>query len=168
MVPQEGFLFTGSVRDNIAYARPAMTDDEIWEVARVLGIEEWLRSLPERLDTEVRERGMRLSSGERQLVSLARAMAADPAVIVLDEATSNLDPETEATVEEALGRLLSGRTAIVIAHRLQTAQRADRILVISHGSIAEQGTFDQLIERDGAFARLQSVWEIAEGRERTV
>ena len=167
MVPQEGFLFTGSVRDNIAYARPDMSDDEIWEVARVLGIEEWLRSLPERLDTEVRERGMRLSSGERQLVSLARAMAADPAVIVLDEATSNLDPETEATVEEALGRLLSGRTAIVIAHRLQTAQRADRILVVSDGSIAEQGTFEQLIERDGAFARLQTVWETAEDLERT-
>jgi ATP-binding cassette subfamily B protein len=167
MVPQEGFLFTGSVRDNIAYARPDMSDEEIWEVARVLGIEEWLRSLPERLDTEVRERGMRLSSGERQLVSLARAMAADPAVIVLDEATSNLDPETEATVEEALGRLLAGRTAIVIAHRLQTAQRADRILVVSDGTIAEQGTFDELIGRGGAFARLQTVWETAEDVERT-
>ncbi len=167
MVPQEGFLFTGSVRDNISYARPDMTDDEIWEVARVLGIDEWLRSLPERLDTEVRERGMRLSSGERQLVSLARAMAADPAVIVLDEATSNLDPETEATVEEALGRLLAGRTAIVIAHRLQTAQRADRILVVSDGAIAEQGGFDELIQRNGVFARLQTVWETAEGLERT-
>jgi ATP-binding cassette subfamily B protein len=167
MVPQEGFLFTGSVRDNIAYARPGMTDDEIWEVARVLGIETWLRSLPERLDTEVRERGMRLSSGERQLVSLARAMAADPAVIVLDEATSNLDPETEATVEEALGRLLAGRTAIVIAHRLQTAQRADRILVISEGRIAEQGPFEELIAADGPFARLQSVWVAAESSERT-
>ncbi len=167
MVPQEGFLFTGSVRDNIAYARPEMTDDEIWDVARALGIETWLRSLPERLDTEVRERGMRLSSGERQLVSLARAMAADPAVIVLDEATSNLDPETEATVEEALGRLLAGRTAIVIAHRLQTAQRADRILVIGDGRIAEQGSFEELITRDGPFARLQSVWVTAESSERT-
>jgi ATP-binding cassette subfamily B protein len=165
MVPQEGFLFAGSVRDNIAYARPEMTDEEVWEVARVLGIEEWLRSLPERLDTEVRERGMRLSSGERQLVSLARAMAADPAVIVLDEATSNLDPETEATVEEALGRLLAGRTAIVIAHRLQTAERADRILVIADGRIAEQGSFDELIAAGGAFARLQTVWQIAEARD---
>lgn len=167
MVPQEGFLFTGTVRDNIAYARPDMTDEEIWQVARVLGIEEWLRSLPERLETEVRERGMRLSSGERQLVSLARAMAADPAVIVLDEATSNLDPETEATVEEALGRLLAGRTAIVIAHRLQTAQRADRILVVSDGSIVEQGGFEELIARGGTFARLQTVWEIAEDLERS-
>ncbi len=164
MVPQEGFLFTGTVRENIAYARPEMTDDEIWSVAGVLGIETWLRSLPERLDTEVRERGMRLSSGERQLVSLARAMAADPAVIVLDEATSNLDPETEATVEEALGHLLEGRTAIVIAHRLQTAQRADRILVVSDGRIAEQGRFDDLIASGGVFARLQAVWETAENR----
>ena len=162
MVPQEGFLFTGSVRSNISYARPEMTDDEIWDVARVLGIEAWLRSLPERLDTEVRERGMRLSSGERQLVSLARAMAADPRVIVLDEATSNLDPETEATVEEALGRLLSGRTAIVIAHRLQTAQRADRVIVIGDGKVIEQGSFDELIAADGAFARLQSIWQEAE------
>lgn len=162
MVPQEGFLFTGSVRSNIAYARPEMTDEEIWDVARVLGIEEWLRSLPERLDTEVRERGMRLSSGERQLVSLARAMAADPSVIVLDEATSNLDPETEATVEEALGRLLAGRTAIVIAHRLQTAQRADRVIVIGDGEVIEQGSFDELIAVDGAFARLQSIWQEAE------
>lgn len=162
MVPQEGFLFTGSVRSNIAYARPEMTDDEIWNVASVLGIESWLRSLPERLDTEVRERGMRLSSGERQLVSLARAMAADPAVIVLDEATSNLDPETEATVEAALGRLLTGRTAIVIAHRLQTAQRADRVIVIGGGRVTEQGTFDELIAARGEFARLQSVWQEAE------
>ena len=159
MVPQEGFLFTGSVRSNIAYARPEMTDDEIWNVARVLGIESWLRSLPERLDTEVRERGMRLSSGERQLVSLARAMAAD---IVLDEATSNLDPETEATVEAALGRLLTGRTAIVIAHRLQTAQRADRVIVIGDGRVTEQGTFDELMAAGGEFAQLQSVWQEAE------
>ena len=139
-----------------------MTDDEIWNVARVLGIESWLRSLPERLDTEVRERGMRLSSGERQLVSLARAMAADPAVIVLDEATSNLDPETEATVEAALGRLLTGRTAIVIAHRLQTAQRADRVIVIGDGRVTEQGTFDELMAAGGEFAQLQSVWQEAE------
>ena len=109
---------------------------------------------------------MRLSSGERQLVSLARAMAADPRVIVLDEATSNLDPETEATVEEALGRLLSGRTAIVIAHRLQTAQRADRVIVIGDGKVIEQGSFDELIAADGAFARLQSIWQEAEWRLR--
>ena len=162
MVPQEGFLFTGSVRENISYARPEMTDDEIWEVCRALGIDTWVRSLPERLDTEVRERGMRLSSGERQLVSLARAMAADPAIILLDEATSNLDPETEASVEYALSHLLEGRTAIVIAHRLQTAQRADRVLVVDDGEVVEEGSFDELISAGGVFAELQSIWELSE------
>ncbi len=107
-----------------------------------------------------------MSSGERQLVSLARAMAADPAVIVLDEATSNLDPETEATVEAALGHLLAGRTAIVIAHRLQTAQRADRILVIEDGRVAEEGSFDELISTGGRFAALHRVWERAERAHR--
>lgn len=162
LVPQEGFLFDGSIRDNIVYARPDMGDEEVWEICRTLGIDGWLRQLPERLDTEVRERGSRLSSGERQLVSLARAMAADPAVIVLDEATSNLDPETEAMVESALGRLLAGRTAIVIAHRLQTAERADRVLVVDDGRIIEDGPFATLVARGGAFAELQAIWKAAE------
>ncbi len=158
MVPQEGFLFDGSIRDNITYARPDMTDEEVWEVCEELGIAAWVRSLPERLDTRVRERGARLSSGERQLVSLARALAADPAVIVLDEATSNLDPETESAVEAALSALLSGRTAIVIAHRLQTAERADRILVVDGGKIVEDGTFDELAAADGPFSKLREIW----------
>lgn len=162
LVPQEGFLFDGSIRDNIAYARPHMTDEQVWDICATLGIDGWIRGLPERLDTEVRERGSRLSSGERQLVSLARAMAADPAVIVLDEATSNLDPETEAMVESALGKLLAGRTAIVIAHRLQTAERADRVLVIDDGRVVEDGSFSELIERAGPFARLRAIWQAAE------
>jgi ATP-binding cassette subfamily B protein len=162
LVPQEGFLFDGSIRDNIVYARPDMGDEEVWAICRTLGIDGWLRQLPERLDTEVRERGSRLSSGERQLVSLARAMAADPAVIVLDEATSNLDPETEAMVESALGRLLAGRTAIVIAHRLQTAERADRVLVVDDGRVIEDGPFATLVARGGAFAELQAIWKSAE------
>lgn len=162
MVPQEGFLFDGSVRENIAYARPDMGDDEIWEVCDRLGIADWIRRLPERLDTRVRERGERLSSGERQLVSLARALAADPELIILDEATSNLDPETEAEVEEALGVLLRGRTAIVIAHRLQTAARADRVLVFDSGRIVEDGTFEELVGAGGSFSELQGIWETAE------
>jgi ABC-type multidrug transport system fused ATPase/permease subunit len=162
LVPQEGFLFDGSIRDNIVYARPDMDDVAVWEICRTLGIDGWLRQLPERLDTEVRERGSRLSSGERQLVSLARAMAADPAVIVLDEATSNLDPETEAMVERALSRLLAGRTAIVIAHRLQTAERADRVLVVDDGKVVEDGPFATLVARGGTFAELQAIWEAAE------
>jgi ATP-binding cassette subfamily B protein len=159
LVPQEGYLFGGTLRDNLAFARPDISDEEIWAVCATVGIDDWVRSLPERLDTEVRERGSRLSSGERQLVALARALIADPALIVLDEATSNLDPETEERVENALSVLLEGRTAMVIAHRLQTAQRADRVVLVDQGSIIEQGTHDELVAADGSYARLSKVWE---------
>ena len=164
LVPQEGYLFPGSIRENVAYARPDMGDDEIWEVCRTLGIDDWIRGLPERLDTLVLERGSRLSSGERQLLSLARALAADPRVIVLDEATSNLDPESEARVERALSALLANRTAIVIAHRLQTAERADRVLVVAGGRIVEDGPYADLVAAGGPFADLERTWAVAEGR----
>ena len=159
LVPQEGYLFGGTLRDNLAFARPEIADEAIWEVCAAMGIEIWVRSLPERLDTEVRERGSRFSSGERQLVALARALIADPALIVLDEATSNLDPETEARVEAALSVLLEGRTAMVIAHRLQTARRADRVVLVDGGRIIEEGTHDDLIVQGGAYARLSEDWE---------
>lgn len=159
LVPQEGFLFSGSLRENIAYGKVGATDDKIWEVCNAVGIGEWVRSLPERLDTQVRERGSRLSSGERQLVALARALLADPTVIVLDEATSNLDPETEERVEAALATLLEGRTAIVIAHRLATAERADRVIVMDGGRIVEMGTHADLLSARGAYAELKEVWE---------
>ena len=159
LVPQEGYLFGGTLRDNVAFARPGITDEEIWAVCATMGIDDWVRSLPERLDTEVRERGSRFSSGERQLVALARALIADPALIVLDEATSNLDPETEARVEAALSVLLEGRTAMVIAHRLQTAKRADRVVLVDGGRIVEEGSHDELVARGGAYARLSEVWE---------
>jgi len=158
LVPQEGYLFGGTLRSNLAFARPEISDEEIWEVCATVGIADWVRSLPERLDTEVRERGSRLSSGERQLVALTRALIADPALIVLDEATSNLDPETEGKVEAALSVLLEGRTAMVIAHRLQTARRADRVLLVDKGRIIEEGTHDDLVARRGAYARLSDVW----------
>ncbi len=164
LVPQEGYLFGGTLRDNLAFARPGISDEEIWAVCTTVGIADWVRSLPERLDTEVRERGSRLSSGERQLVALTRALIADPALIVLDEATSNLDPETEARVETALSVLLEGRTAMVIAHRLQTAQRADRVVLIDSGRIIEEGPHDELVARGGAYARLSDVWEGTEVR----
>ena len=162
LVPQEGYLFGGTLRDNLAFARPGISDEEIWAVCATVGIADWVRSLPERLDTEVRERGSRLSSGERQLVALTRALIADPALIVLDEATSNLDPETEARVEAALSVLLKGRTAMVIAHRLQTARRADRVVLVDKGRIIEEGTHDDLVARGGAYARLSEVWEGAD------
>ncbi len=163
-VPQEGFIFRGSLRENIAFARPDIDDERIWEVCETLGIDEWVRRLPERLDTELRERGSRLSSGERQLVALARALAEAPALVVLDEATSNLDPGTEEQVERAFQALLEGRTSMVIAHRLQTAQRADQVVVVDDGRIVERGSPVELVAQGGAYARLAGRWALAEER----
>src|SRR5439155_15049153 len=126
VVPQEGFMFAGTVRDNIRVGRPDATDAEVEAAVDALGVLDRFDALPDGLDTEVRERGSRLSAGERQLVSLARAALANPELLVLDEATSNLDPGTEAIVEAAMGVLMEGRTVVVIAHRLSTAERADR------------------------------------------
>jgi ATP-binding cassette subfamily B protein len=159
LIPQEGFLFNGTLRDNLRYARPEAADAELWEVCRTIGIDDWVHDLPERLDTLVRERGGRFSAGERQLVALARALLADPEVIVLDEATSNLDPETEARVERALLTLLEGRTAIVIAHRLRTAERSDRVLLVADGRIVADGPHRALMGTSPAYAELVSVWE---------
>jgi ABC-type multidrug transport system fused ATPase/permease subunit len=159
LVPQEGFLFSGTLGDNLRYARDDLDDDALMAASRRIGIAEWIESLPDGLDTEVRERGSRLSAGERQLVALARALVADPAVIVLDEATSNLDPETEHRVEAALGTLLEGRSAIVIAHRLATADRADRVVVMADGAVVEEGPPAELIAAGGEYARLHAVWE---------
>jgi ATP-binding cassette subfamily B protein len=159
LIPQEGFLFNGTLRDNLSYAHPGATDADLWSVCGAIGIEEWVRQLPERLDTLVRERGSRFSAGERQLVALGRALLADPAVIVLDEATANLDPETEARVERALGTLLEGRTALVIAHRLRSAEQADRVIMMDQGKVIADGTHMELIESSEPYARLVRVWE---------
>jgi ATP-binding cassette, subfamily B, bacterial len=159
LIPQDGFLFSGTLRDNLTYAKPDASDGEVWNVLDAMGIDDWVRSLPEGLDTEVRERGSRFSAGERQLVALARAFLADPAVIVLDEATSNLDPETEVNVETALGALLSGRTSIVIAHRLRSAERADRVVMVDEGRIIAEGTHAELVERAPAYRELVDVWQ---------
>ena len=159
VVPQEGFLFAGSVRDNIIVGKPDATDDEVQEAIAALGLGDRFDAFPDGLDTEVRERGSRLSAGEKQLVSLVRAALADPSLLVLDEATSSLDPGTERTVERALGRLTEGRTVVVVAHRLSTAARADRIAVVDDGHVPELGTHDELIAHEGRYASLYAAWD---------
>ena len=159
VVPQEGFLFNGTIRDNLRIARSDATDEQIDAAVTAIGATEHFATLPDGLDTEVRERGSRLSAGERQLVALARAALVDPRVLVLDEATSNLDPGTEAEVEQALERLMAGRTVIVVAHRLSTVQRADHIAVIDAAGIAEYGTHEQLVALNGRYNALATAWQ---------
>jgi ATP-binding cassette subfamily B protein len=158
VVPQEGFLFGGTVLDNVRLGRASATDDEVVDAMRSIGVYDHFARLAEGVRTEVRERGSRLSAGERQLVSLARAALANPSVLVLDEATSNLDPGTEAEVELAMDALMAGRTVIVIAHRLSTAERADRVAVIDDGCLLELGTHDELLARGGRYAALYGSW----------
>jgi ATP-binding cassette subfamily B protein len=158
VIPQEGFLFDGTVRDNLLIAKPEATEEELINALNKIGLRERFESLPEGLETQVRERGSRLSAGERQLVALARAALVDPAVLVLDEATSNLDPGTEMLVEAALERLMVGRSVIVVAHRLSTVQRADVIAVVADSRITEMGSHDELVALDGHYALLASTW----------
>ena len=159
VVPQEGFCFSGSIRDNVRIARPDASDADVERALRTIGAYDRFAAFEHGLDTDVRERGSRLSAGERQLVALARAALVDPAVLVLDEATSNLDPGTEAAVERALENLMQSRSVIVVAHRLSTIRRADKIAVIDHGRLAEYGTHDELVARRGHYWALNDAWE---------
>jgi ATP-binding cassette subfamily B protein len=158
-LPQEGHLFSGTIADNVRLGRADASDEDVAAALRRIGVYERFAALPDGLGTDVRTRGVRLSSGERQLVGLARVALADPEVIVLDEATSNLDPATEALVERALQRVAEGRTMITIAHRLSTAERADRVAVLAHGRLVEVASHDELLARNAHYARLWESWQ---------
>ena len=158
IVPQEGFLFAGTVHDNIAFGTPGATREDVVHAAQTVGAHEFVERLEEGYDTQLQERGTRLSLGQRQLVAFARALLADPRILVLDEATSSVDIGTERKIERALRRLLADRTAFIIAHRLSTIRDADLIVVLEHGKIVEQGSHAELMARRGLYTSLYGDW----------
>jgi ATP-binding cassette, subfamily B, bacterial len=160
-VPQEGFLFAGTVHENILFGRPDASPEEVAAAARAVGAHEFILELEDGYKTEVAERGSRLSLGQRQLVAFARALLADPRILILDEATSSVDIGTERRIERALATLLAGRTAFIIAHRLSTIRNADRIIVLEHGQVVEEGTHDELLAREGRYLSLYGDWAAA-------
>jgi ATP-binding cassette subfamily B protein len=161
IVPQEGFLFAGTVTENIAFGRPDATSEDVVRAAQAVGANDFILRLEDGYETQLQERGSRLSLGQRQLIALARALLADPRILILDEATSSVDIGTERKIEKALRLLLAGRTAFIIAHRLSTIRDADLIVVLEHGQIVEQGSHDELLERRGLYTSLYGDWAAA-------
>jgi subfamily B ATP-binding cassette protein MsbA len=154
VVLQESFLFDGTIRENVAFSRPYASEDEILAACRIARVDEFAERFPETYDTIIGERGVKLSGGQRQRVSIARAILADPRILILDEATSSLDSESEMLIQEGLAQLMRGRTTFVIAHRLSTIRRADQILVVESGKIVERGTHASLYAQDGRYREL--------------
>jgi len=163
LVSQDVFLFHGSIAQNIAYSRPDASLDEIKAAARAAELDEWVATLPDGYDTVVGERGQKLSGGQRQRVSIARAVMKDPPILILDEATSAVDNETEAAIQRSMERIAQDRTTVVIAHRLSTIRSADRILVLDRGEVVEQGHHEQLVDQGGLYAQLWGVQTGARG-----
>ena len=158
LVPQEGFLFDASLLENIRFGAPEATEDDVRLTVTELGLDPWLATLPQGLATDVGQRGESLSAGERQLVALARAYLADPDLLVLDEATSAVDPSTEVRIQRALDSLTRGRTSIAIAHRLSTAQAADEVIVVDGGRVVERGPHRDLVDAGGVYSTLHASW----------
>ena len=154
IVPQDSYLFSGTIRENIAFARPYASDEQITQAAEAVGAHEFIERLADGYETDVRERGARLSVGQRQLICFARALLADPRLLILDEATSSVDAHTEQIIQRGLDRLMEGRTSFVIAHRLATVRGADLILVFQDGAIVERGSHAELLEAGGLYYQL--------------
>ena len=154
VVTQDSYLFNGTIRENLLYAKETATEQELWDACRIANLEEFLKNQPDGLDTVVGNRGLKMSGGEKQRLSIARIILKDPSILILDEATSALDSISESAIQDALEHLMSGRTSIVIAHRLSTILKADRILVVRDGVIAEEGTHDELLAKNGTYREL--------------
>lgn len=166
LIPQEPFLFSSTVIENIRYGKPDATDDEVLEICRLIGADAFIEALPDGYNTEVQEGGKQLSAGQRQMITIARTMLADPEILILDEATSRLDTYTESLIQEAQEKLFKNRTTFVIAHRLSTIHNADKIIVLDHGQLIEEGNHEELMKLNGTYADVYRTYYAFQGLEK--